>query len=160
MSYSVGFYRNGEGQNSRLPNGLTPKQDRFVKAYVRTGDIMAASEEAYPDAIRPEIVGHDAIRNPKVISSIKAIANSEGLTESKAIRSVKDSLDADNVVYDDFGREHRTTDHRTRLKGAELALRIHGHLKNDTNVLNVNLDKNDYKALADQFWASKPKELE
>jgi len=153
------FYSQNKGYTVNRKRGkLTPKQKVFVEAVPVIGQTEAA-KLAYPDATAREavVIGSANMSKPLVSSSIAEVSNRIGLTKDKCVVTILDGLDADNETVDQFGRPHASPDHRTRLKAAELGLRLHGELKSDhTTIMPVPVSKEAYIGLCQEFWKSKP----
>lgn len=138
-------------------DGLTKPQQVFRDKVLEVGPVKAA-EAAYPGA-QPEsqrVIAHQNMTNPVIVSSISRLADAKGLTKDACLEKIKDGLEASNVTVDMMGRKHETTDHKTRLKAAELGLRVHGELKNGEPSGAVPITKDLFVELCSVFWGTKP----
>ena len=134
--------------------GLTPQQSVFADNVPVVGKEVAA-EIAYPDTTETskKIIRNRNMRNPLVAKAISKIADEHGLTRSKCVETICDGLSAtklagkDAIEYDD---------HASRLRAAELGLKLHGELREDRTILPIPVNKEQYIELCKTFWGTKP----
>ena len=96
---------------------LTPKQLKFVEAYVETrGNAPEAALQAYNCSNRnsARVIAHRNLNNPKVVAYLKRVLLQHGAVD-KVAKTLLDSLDA-NTIY--RGETTDLPDHQTRPKGA------------------------------------------
>lgn len=141
----------------RDKRGLTKKQAIFADNVPLVGKDEAAIM-AYPD-LSPESQRVTACRNmnnPTILQAISDIADAKGLTKNACVEAIKDGLTATRL-YGKKGIEH--ADSPARLRAAELGLKLHGELKNDASVPEVQMTKDVFIKLCETFWETKPAEL-
>lgn len=139
---------------ARDKRGLTEPQAVFADNVIPLG-IQAASELAHPDA-SPEsqrVMAYQDLSHPLVSSTISDIAESKGLTKQNCVEAIKNGLAA-TKPYGKEGIEH--DDHPSRLKAAELGLKLHGYLRDSAIAIPVPVTKEQYVDLCRAFWGSKP----
>lgn len=141
----------------RDKRGLTKPQQVFADNILEVGKEKAA-EMAYPDA-SPEsqrVIAHQNLEKIEVLSSISTLANKKGLTKDLCLEAIKNGLTSTKKTWNKMGDEIEYDDNSSRLKAAELGLRVHGELRNDRTILPVPVTKEQYQDLCREFWGSKP----
>lgn len=139
MGYGSDFVRNPK----RDKRGLTKAQAIFADNVPLVGRPEAAAM-AYPDAT-PESQKSLACENmakPEVVLSIGKIADRIGLTRQSCAETIRKGLDA--------------RDGKTALRAAELGLKLHGELRDNTVAIPIPVTKEQYADLCRAFWTSKP----
>lgn len=111
--------------------GLTKQEAVFADNVLDVGKEKAA-EMAYPLA-EPDShrkIASEKLQKPEVLRSISRLANGKGLTRDACLTAINGGLTA-TKLYGKDGIEH--ADHAVRIKAAELGLKIHGELQNDSS---------------------------
>ena len=142
---------------ARDKRGLTKPQAIFADNILEVGKEKAA-EMAYPDA-DPEShrkLASENLKHPQVLSNISKIADSKGLTKDACVEAIKDGLGAVKKAFSKEGDEIEYADTPSRLKAAELGLKVHGELKNTEQGSGVQMTKDVFVELCSVFWGTKP----
>lgn len=150
MSEPNGYKRNPY----RNKEGLTPQQAAFKEKALQVGPEQAA-REAYPDATpkSQEEISRENLLKPVVINSISKEMQSMGLGRRVFLETIKDGLQATKL----FGKEAiEHEDHGSRLKAAEIGLKLHGELRNESSPGGVTMTKEAFVEMCKEFWGSKP----
>ena len=107
---------------------LTERQERFVNAYVATGNGAEAARQAGFTGPQPRTTGGRELAKPNIREAIKARMDALGLTEAKFLKTLSDGLEANAVkTATDGGKitdERTYTDHVTRHKYLETGLKL------------------------------------
>lgn len=143
---------------SKDKRGLTRQEAVFADSVLEVG-VKEAAAMAYPDAT-PEsqrVIAAQKLDKPEVLSSISRIANQKGLTRDACVEAIKDGLTAVKKIWNKQGDEIEYDDTPSRLKAAELGLKVHGELREDRTILPVPVTKDQYRELCREFWNNAPK---
>ncbi len=94
---------------------------------------------------------------PKELHNVEKFSAKElrmeraGATRESAYKAVVDGLTAQSMTLDKFGEEHYSSDTSSRLRSAEIILKLRGDLKPDNLVenktVNVNISTADLSPL-------------
>ena len=99
---------------SRKP---TPKQKRFIQAYIKTGNATQAALQAYKASYSTaRSIGYENLTKPHIRREIeKSMVIKVQLTTQDALRTVKDALEANR---------DKGPDSTARLKAADMTLKL------------------------------------
>lgn len=131
--------------------GLTPQQAIFVDNALVVGPKEAAAM-AYPNASEKsqgEIAAQNMV-NDEVVLSLGKEAEKLGLKKKNCIETIIDGLKA-TKLYGQGAIEH--PDFAARIKAAELGLKIHGELKDTTNVAVGLFSDGSFRGLIDAYYS-------
>lgn len=137
--------------------GLTPQEAVFADNILEVGK-EAAAALAYPLAT-PEsqrVIAAQKMEKPEVLSSISRLANAKGLTKDACLGAITEGLSAVKKTWNKQGDEIEYDDTPSRLKAAELGLKVHGELKNTEASGTVPITKDLFIELCQTFWGTKP----
>lgn len=104
----------------RNKDGLTPKQQKFADKALEVGPTQAA-RELYPDAINPSSIAAKKM-TPAVSSYMSEVLTEKGGSREVCAKNIVDKIGCD--------------DSAASLKATEMALKIHGELKESSTTIN------------------------
>ena len=127
---------------------LTPKQRKWLRVYLETGNYTEAARQAYNCKTNDSAwsMGYYNLRRLEI--PIKNLMDLAGLSDAAIMRTVQDGLKATKVVVatheGNITDEKTYVDYPTRKQYAELALKTKGHLKEQIQLEAVIHDPGDY----------------
>ena len=132
---------------------LTPKQEAFVSAYLKTGNATKAYKKSYRTAnMTGPSINREAIavlNNPKIASRVEAYrAKMQQNTEISVERLTNMTL----AAYD-LAMEPENSQTSAAVKATEFIAKLHGMIIEKSERLNVNADLTDI--LRDRLKAAK-----
>lgn len=95
---------------------------------------QAALDAGYGRGVNAASAAADASRTlniAKVSTALESAFARVGLSIDDSIGVVKDAHVAEKITYSITGEEFRSKDHGTRLRAAEMNMKLNGYLRND-----------------------------
>jgi phage terminase small subunit len=124
---------------------LTEKHKLFGKLLPKAESATDAYMKAYPGTTI-ESARSSACRllkeRPEIIEYARDTANRNGLSIDKATKTLASKLTAKKVITLGNGDYIETEDHNAQIKASEIALKVHGALKDTDNSVNINVQHN------------------
>ena len=124
---------------------LSPKQKKWAKEFVITGNQTKAAVIAYPDAKSrgmATVLGFKNAHNPRVIAEVERLMEEQNITDELMMKRLKEGLDA-KVVSSFRGEVEETgiPDHMTRFKYWEAGAKIKNYFPaQQVETKNMNID--------------------
>lgn len=133
---------------------LTPKEGKFVKAYVASNNKRRAAQVA--TGASPEVAAVQAnrmLKNVNVQEAIQAEMSKQGITLELIVKPIRDGLEAEKVSIVGNGEQAMaevTPDHSIRLKASSMAQQLIGLNKGSEGVsVHFHQHQADQKAKYD-----------
>lgn len=120
---------------------LNPRQRKFLKYYVETGNASKAAKMAgYADyRVHP----YDILAKPSFQAAYNELLDKHGITDQKLLKVLSEGLNAKKLVYVESGDvmenglqkkvQEFDDDYQTRHKYLETGLKLKKHLESDTD---------------------------
>lgn len=102
---------------------LNPRQRKFLKFYIQTGNGAASARKAgYKD---DQVTPYQILGNPRFQSAYQELLDKNGVTDQRLINVLKDGLKAKKLMGEKLVE---CDDHQTRHKYLETGLKLRGRL--------------------------------
>jgi len=124
---------------------LTEKQKHFAKILPKSESATEAYMIAY-QSNNPNACKSSASRllkeKPEILEYARGIANRNGLTIDQATKTLASKLKSQKVITTADGGIIYVDDNPSQIKASEIALKVHGALKDTDNSVNINVQHN------------------
>ena len=120
-----------EQTNKTKAKKLTPKQRRFLKAYVENGGNASQAARDTLDCSEENASVSGSLMLGRLRAPITELMDAAGLTDAKLISLMANGLEADKSIVVGQGKAARlevAPDHPTRKFMVELSMKVKGHL--------------------------------
>jgi hypothetical protein len=119
-----------------MPKGkdLTPKQRRFVKGYLETGNATEAAKTAGYSEKSANSIAAENLAKPSIREAISQLMEKHGLSDEKLLSIHKDLLSATRTVS---GIE--VPDWDVRARALEMAYKLRGAYQEDLRGLRITI---------------------